>query len=467
MRQEAGEPPVDTREAGADGRRWWALGVLALCVLISVSDLPVVSIALPAIGAELRATPAELQLVLAGFVLASASCTMLAPIVASRWGHRTTLLAGLVLFGVASALSAVARDAAFLIATRILMGLGAGVILPMNIAIIGRVFPEAQRRRAVGISVAGVAMAMPIGPIVGGLVIDRTWWGWIFVINVVAVAVAVPTCVRLLPGTPPAAGPRRNDPASMILIALGLSVLACAVIAWNGDPPAWLPVGLAVAGVVLLALFGARQRRADAAAIGPAPFRDRNYRWAQLTLTVGHFAWTGALLTAAVYLQEALHLSAFAVGLRLVPLAVMGLVGSLAAERLTRRFGARPLVASALVTFAAGVWLMSYVTTSAGATVVIFALALVGFGGGLPQSPALAAAMGALPTTAAAGQGQGFINGLRHFGGGLGIAFVGTVAGPYVPIDAFAGHTAIAMRVTALVVAGVALVAALTPHDNR
>jgi DHA2 family multidrug resistance protein-like MFS transporter len=467
--------PGGNQLISASAGRWYALGALGFCVLIPVMDLPLVSIALPTIGRDLHASTAQLQWVLAAFILGSASCTMVAPAIGRRFGMRRTLLAGLVLLGAASAVGATVNSITALITIRALMGIGAGVILPMNIAIIGLLFPQAMRRRAIGISVAAVAMVSPSGPIIGGAIIDHDWWGWIFLITTIMAVVAIPLCRVLLPesdGLPESHGEKapgrtRGDTLSVALAAAGVTAACFALV--EAGARAWVAAGFAAASAVaLLAIFIARQGTAAAPLMGLVPFRTPAYLWAQATLSVSHFAWVGVFFAVPLYLEERLGFSALAVGLRLVPLAVMAVVSSLSAERLARRFGAAPCVAAGTATFAVGVGLLALVGHGPGDPLTLTALALVGLGGGLPQAPALTTAMASLPRAVAA-NAVGFVNAFRHYGGALGAAAIGAWLGTSAGGAGFTHRMTVAMLgiALALLVVATAPLLVARPGDAR
>src|SRR5216683_1332499 len=152
--------PVAARSSGGyGGKRALALAVMSFCVLIPMMDLTMVSVALPAIHQDLRAGTVQLQWIMGGYLLATASVMLIVPAVGDRLGHRRTLLAGLTLFGVASAAGFLAPDTAVLVGTRVLMGTGAAVVLPMTMAILFRVFRDHELQRATSVAGAVVSVA--------------------------------------------------------------------------------------------------------------------------------------------------------------------------------------------------------------------------------------------------------------------------------------------------------------------
>jgi len=419
----------ELREGGSKGaevpdrRRWLALAILCVCVLVPFMDLVVVSVSLTTMERNLHATSGQLQWIVAAYGITSASFMLLVPALGSRWGYRRTLLAGLLLFGAASAATAFAPNVGVLISMRVVMAVGASVVLPMGMAFIGILFREEERVRAFGIWAAGVALATPLGAVVGGALVEHFWWGWIFLLNVFTVVVVVPLVLWVLP---PARAARRTEINlwSVLLLAAGMALLLYGLIdaehGW-GAAAAWL-----VAGGLVLVGFLVREKLTSSPLIGLTPFRTPRYLWGQATITVGAFSLTAALFVTPMYLQSVLGLSSLGVGLRLIPFALLVVVGSLAADRLSKRLGARWVVIGGSLVFGLGLALLSRATAHSGDALVTVALGVAGLGGGISQAPAVSSAMGALPREVAA-NGSAFINALRNMGGALGVGLIGSV----------------------------------------
>ncbi|MFB4304486.1 MFS transporter [Actinomadura sp. GTD37] len=355
-------------------RRWSIVTILSVCVLTPFMDVTMISVGLAEIARDLHAGLGELQWVIVAYMATSACLMPAMSAVGGRWGHRRTLLAGLALFGGASVAAAWAPGMGALIAARVVMGVGAAVVLPMRVAITSGLFPPAERRRAFGFGTAMVAVAMPFGPILGGALLEGFWWGSLFLINAGLVAVVLPLIVWLVPES-------RSAHAA--------------------------PAG------------------GGLAAAAAAGVRSPTFAWAQLTISSANLAWTGAMFVLPIYLQVVLGLTPLEVGLLLVPFAGLVAVGSLVSDRLSGRLGPRRVVVLGLLLLAAGIGLLSRVTPDTGYALIAAAMALGGLGGGVPQAPALAAAMSVMPPAAAGG--GGLINALRHLGGAAGVLAVGLI----------------------------------------
>ena len=409
-------------------RRWWALAVIGTCVLLPFVDMTVVTIALTDIARDIHASSGQLQWVIASYILTSAVFMLVVPKFGSIWGYRRTLLAGLAVFGVASAGASLAHTPALLIVMRAFMGVGASVVIPMGMAIIGLLFQGEEQRKAMGMWTAGVALATPAGPIVGGVVLDNLWWGWIFLINVVMVAVVVPLGLWLLPEAR-GKSPTTVDLWSVVLIAVGMAMIVYGLVdATYG----WFPATVwIVLGVGIQAAFLYRQAISKNPLMRLAVFRAPRFIWGQLTLAVTSFAWTGILLVVPMYMRVVVGLSALDVGVRLVPFFLLGVLSALVADRSSRRFGARWVVVAGLAVFGGGLALLPMAAARGSDLLVTIALTAAGFAA-ITQAPALWLAMSALPPETAA-NGSGFVNSFRHMGGAIGAGVIGSaVASSYV-----------------------------------
>ncbi|MET7422814.1 MFS transporter [Dactylosporangium sp. NPDC005555] len=423
---------------GAERRRWAAVAVVSVCVLVPFMDITMIGIDLTKITRELSITWVGAQWAVGGYLLVCGVCMLVVPAVGGRWGYRRTLAAGFTLFGVGAVVAAWAPGAGVFIAARVAMGVGAAVVLPAWVSIISAMFPPESRKRAFAAGAAFVSATTPFGPIIGGALLDRAWYGSLFVLDAVIVALVVPFVLWLTPETR-AGGGRRPD-----LIGIGLAACAATALfaAFAGARPGWQLMACLAAVVAALAAFVRRQRTAVDPLIDLVVLRRPGFIWSQLTISSVNFAWTGLLFLLPVYLQVVRGASALMVALLLVPLAAMASVASLVTERVTRRLGVRWTVICGLLVFAVGLALFSLVVDRPGYALFVAALALVGLGAGLPQAPALVAALGALPERSAA-NGPGVVNALRHIGGALGVA-VGGLAVATIFTNGLAGSGAAA-----------------------
>ena len=241
--------------ASTGTRRWWALGALALSVLVVGLDLFVLNLALPTVSADLHASSGDLQWFVVAYSLVLSAALLPAGLLGDRLGRKRLLTGALVLFGLASLACAYSRTSGELITARALLGLAAAVIMPLSLAVIPVLFTAAERPKAIAIVGGATFLGYPVGPILGGWLLDHFWWGSVFLINVPVVLIAV-TAVTLL--MPESRSERRTrvDIVGVLISSAGLSALTYGLIkagqnGWS-DPAAVAPMS---AGVVILAAF--------------------------------------------------------------------------------------------------------------------------------------------------------------------------------------------------------------------
>ncbi|MCG7205881.1 MFS transporter [Streptomyces arenae] len=180
-------------------RRWLALAALTLSVLIVGLDGTVINVALPTIAGELHADSAQLQWIGGGYLLALSVAMLPVGLLGDRLGHRKLLLSGIALFGLASLAGSLSGSPSAVIAARAVLGLGAAAIMPLSMAILPRVFAKEELPKAIAVWTAATALGMPVGPVVGGWLLDHFWWGSVFLFNVPVAAVALVAGLWLLP----------------------------------------------------------------------------------------------------------------------------------------------------------------------------------------------------------------------------------------------------------------------------
>jgi len=407
-------------------RRWWALLSLVPAVLAVGLDGTILSVALPTLGSELDATTGQLQWFLTGYTLAFAAAMIPAGNLGDRFGRKRVLLAALVVFGLASAACALAPAAGWFVAARVLLGVGAAAILPMALAAIPFLFDETERGRAVGVMMSVTMLGFPLGPVLGGWLLSHAWWGWVFLINLPVVAVALVAVAVLMPESPRArAG--RIDVLGVVLSAGALSVLSYGVIEAGdrGWTDAWA-LSLILAGGALGGLFIAWQRRAPEPLVDLRLFSSRDFAGGTAVASMVSFVMMGLLFALPIYVQAVHGLDAQATGLRLLPLIGGMLLTALPSGAVATRLGARTVVTTGMLVLAAG--LAWGATTgpgdgswaSAGWTLVC------GAGLGMTLPTAMDAALGAL-SEESSGTGSAVLQAMRMVGSSFGAAVLGSV----------------------------------------
>jgi MFS transporter, DHA2 family, multidrug resistance protein len=429
--------------SASDARRWWALVAIAASVLVVGLDLTVLSLALPVLAAQLHASTSDLQWFSAAYSLVLAAALLPAGLIGDRFGRKKLLLIALVLFGISSVACAFSHSSAELIAARAVLGLGAAAIFPMSIAVLPVLFTEEERPRAIAVVMGATFLGFPVGPLLGGWLLDNFWWGSVFLINVPVAVLAVLAVAALMPES---YGARTTsfDIPGIVLSSLGLASLTYGFIkagqdGW-GDTTAVVTI---VAGAVILVAFVAWERwitsRGGQPLIQLELFRSAGFTWGTMLATFVSFAMFGILFAMPQYFQEVLGFDSFGSGLRMLPLIGGMVVGMLAGTRLqTARkaadgepakaapLGAKPLVTAGFTVMAAAlaVGAATRVTSGTGFAVAWFAVAGLGLGLALPA--AMNAALGAL-STERSGSGSALITALRQVGATIGVAVLGTV----------------------------------------
>ena len=434
--------PAAAATSGA--RRWWALGALALSVLVVGLDLFVLTLALPTLSADLHASTSDLQWFVDAYSLVLAAALLPAGLLGDRLGRKKVLLVALALFGAASLACAYAGSAGELIGARAVLGVAAAVILPMALAVIPVLFTAAERPKAIAIVGGATFLGFPIGPVLGGWLLDHFWWGSVFLINVPVVVIAGAAVLWLMPESRASRRPR-IDVAGVAVSSAGLAALVYGVIqagqnGWS-DPTAMVTTA---AGVVLLAAFAVWERAVGRRAGGEplvnlTLFRSAGFTWGTILSTMISFALFGITFAMPQYFLDVRGLDSLASGLRLLPL-IGGLAVGLGigqrlqsprqtADGLPQRgplVGAKILVSGGFLIMAAALAVGTATTAGSGTGFVSAWFAVAGLGLGLALPTALNAALGAL-TAERSGSGSALITAMRQVGATIGVAVLGTV----------------------------------------
>jgi DHA2 family multidrug resistance protein-like MFS transporter len=438
-------------------RKWWALVAIAASVLVVGLDLTVLNLALPTISNDLHASTSDLQWVSDAYSLVLAAAMMPAGLLGDRFGRKKVLLTALVLFGASSAACAYAGSVGELIAARAVLGIGAAAIFPLSLSVIPVLFAPEERQKAIALMASATFISFPIGPIVGGYLLDNFWWGSVFLINVPVVALALIAVAFLLPESRSERRPSL-DVLGVILSSAGLAGLTYGFI--RAGQSSWTnPGALATiaAGIVVLALLAVwerwlTRRYADDggtpgggrfAGIRPLIelrlFRSAGFTWGTILATLVSFAMFGIFFAMPLYFQEVRGVNAMGSGLRLLPMIggmIIGMVGGtrLASPRkATDSAPARPPRANVKVLVTVGFTLMAIMlgvgantTISSGTGFAAIWFAGFGLGLGLAMPQTMNAALSAL-SAERSGSGSALISALRQVGATIGVAVLGTV----------------------------------------
>jgi len=415
-----------------DPRRWWALGALVASMLVLGFDMTILNVALPTMARDLGASTGEQQWMADAYVVVFAALMLPAGLLGDRFGRRRMLITGLGIFLVGSAVGALVDDVNLVIAARAVMGIGGALVMPLAMAVLPSLFEPDEQTRAVGAVSAASALGLPLGPILGGWLLDHFWWGSIFLLNVPMAAIGIIACVFLLPETRDPASPK-VDAVSTAYTTAGLSVLIYALIeaphrGW-GDP---LILALFAVSAILIALLVVRERRSVRPMLDLSLLAQRGFLLNTLAATLVLFVLSGLMFVLPQYLQAVLGYDAFATGVRMLPMMGGLLIAARGAQPLLARFGARAVISAGLValSFAAILGSRTSVGDSYGFTALWLSIAGLGFG--FAVVPAMTAALGALPRDRA-GSGSALLMTVRQVGSAIGIALLGSLlASAYV-----------------------------------
>ena len=429
--------------AAASQKRWWALGALALSVLVVGLDLFVLSLALPTLSVDLHASTGDLQWFVDSYSLVLAATLLPAGLLGDQVGRKRLLTGALVVFGIASAACAYSTTTGSLIAARAVLGLAAAVILPLALAVIPVMFSPEERPRAIGIVGGATFLGFPLGPILGGWLLDKFWWGSVFLINVPIVVIALAAVIFLMPES---RGQSRFsiDAPGVVISSAGLASLTYGFIrasdtGWS-DPAA---IATMIAGVVVLASFVAWERVVRRTRTLPLVdlqlFRSRGFTWGTALATMVQFALFGLTFAMPQFFLDVKGFDSLASGIRMLPmiggLAIgLGIGQRLQTPRKPRDgavagpppVSARVIGASGFAIMAVALAIGTATTAASGTGFVSGWFAGTGLGLGLAMPTMLNVALSAL-SPERSGSGSAVMTAGRQVGGTIGVAVLGTV----------------------------------------
>jgi EmrB/QacA subfamily drug resistance transporter len=444
----------------SDDRRWLTLAVLCVSLLVIVIDNTIVNVALPTLQRDLGTGITDLQWVVDAYTLVFAGFLLTFGALGDRFGRKGALIVGLVVFALASTAAAFANGVGELVGARAVMGLGAALIMPATLSIITNVFTDA-RERAIAIGIwSGVAgMAIALGPVVGGFLLEHFWWGSVFIVNVPIVAGALLAGRYLVP-TSRSPEARPIDVVGAVLSILGLLALVWAIIEAPSDGWTSPPILAAfAAAAVALTAFVAWERRVEYPMLNVRFFRNPRFSAASLTVTLVFFALVGFVFLTTQYLQFVLGYTPFEAGVRTLPFAVAMMMVAPASSKLVEWLGTKRVVVGGMLVFAAGMVVASTSTVASGYPRVAIAMILLGSGMGLALAPSTESIMGSLPR-AEAGVGSAVNDTSREVGAALGVAVIGSMLSSMYGSH-FAAHAPAALPASARDAADGSLGAAL------
>ncbi|MEU6710600.1 MFS transporter [Nonomuraea sp. NPDC046802] len=411
-------------------RRWTILGVLVFSLLAVVLDNTILNVAMKTIADKtvgLGATQSQLEWAINSYTLVFAGLLFTFGVIGDRTGRKRMLFIGMALFGLASLASAYSQDPTQLILARAAMGIGGAAIMPATLAIISNVFPPGERGKAIGVWAGGVGLAVAIGPITGGLLIEHFWWGSVFLINVPIVVISMILIATIVPESRDPK-PSKLDPVGVILSIIGLVAIVYGIIrggelATVASAEVLVPT---VIGLVVLGLFVWWERRIDHPVFDVRSFSNIRFSSAIGMMGIVFFAMMGGMFFLTFYLQIVLGFTPVQAGALMIPFAAAQLIFAPLSQRVNERFGAKlsATVSMLVVTAALGSYAFLDQNTPIWLIEVIFFVQGAAMANIMP--PATTAIMESLPREKA-GVGSAMSNTVRQVAGALGVAVLGSV----------------------------------------
>lgn len=405
-------------------RRWLILAVLSLSLIIIGLDILIITIGLPDIQTAMSSSASELLWTVNAYTLGFGGLLLLSGGLADRFGRKRLLMIGLFLFLVFSIGAAYSGSPGVLIAFRAGMGVCSALIMPTTLAIIKNVFPPEEQSKAVGIWAGAAGIGVPLGPVIGGVLLTNFWWGSIFMINIPVVAFALIAGAILIPESRDDNHPGLDVVGALLsvggLVALVFGLIKAPDFGW-GDVRTW---ALIVGAVVLLAAFVRWEMRTAHPMLNGALFRNPYFGGSALAVTCVAFSLFGCLFLITQYLQFALHLAPMATGVRMLAICALIVAGPLG-PTLIKKAGLKATVALGLVFIAVAAVVLSTTGVHTEDRALI-ALGLLGFGLGLCMPNAADTILAASPANQS-GAGSAVTDTAMQVGGALGIAVMGSV----------------------------------------
>ena len=454
-----------------ENKKWWTLAAVAVGLFMIMLDNTVVNVALPSIQRDLGVGLSELEWIVSGYALTFAALMLIGGKLADAYGRRLVFVLGIVVFTVASLLCGLATSGDMLIASRVLQGAGAAMMNPATLSIIAATFPPRQRGTAIGIWAGVSALALAIGPLVGGLLTEHASWNWIFFVNVPVGILGVFASFLLIDESRDPTHERLDLPG-LATSALGLFALTYGLIEANtyGWGSARI-IGAFAISAIALGSFVLLERHQRAPMLDLTLFRNRTYVGANLAILLVSLAMFGVFFFVSLFMQNILGYSAVQAGASFLPMTILVIIVAPIAGRASDRFGSRGLITAGMLLLSCQLLYFSQLGPDATFWTLLPGLVLGGIGMSMTMTPSTAAATRAVPVEKA-GVGAAVLNAFRQVGGSTGIALMGAIMAAKLTTPPTAASFMDGFENALLVAAAIALVGALVaailirPHDT-
>ncbi|WP_107450395.1 MFS transporter [Streptomyces silvensis] len=411
-------------------RRWWALLVLCLSLLIAVMTNTALTVAAPDMTRDLDLSSSDLQWVIDAYTVPYAALMLLFGAIGDKYSRRGALVLGLLVLSAGAGAGALSDSSTAVIASRAVMGVGAAMIMPATLSLLAATFPRAERAKAITLWAATSGIAIAAGPLIAGALLKDSGWGATFLINIPVAVLAIIGAFVLVPPSK-AAGAGRIDYVGGLLSVVWIGALIYMIIEGPGFGWGASAVIAAVIAAVGLALFVGWELRHPRPVLDVRKFAQRGFSGANLAVALFFVAVFGAFYYLTQHLQFVLEYDPLETGVRMLPLAGAVFVGSALTGVLTPRLGAKVMVTAGMVGGTTALALLTQVSATSSYGDFVLPLAILGLSLGFAVSPCTDAIMGAFPESEL-GVGGAVNDTSLELGGSLGIAVLGSVlAGSY------------------------------------
>jgi EmrB/QacA subfamily drug resistance transporter len=452
-------------------RKWLTLAAVSFGLFMIMLDNTVVNVALPSIQRDLDTDLSELQWIVTGYALTFAALMLVGGKVADAYGRRLIFVVGIAVFTVASLLCGLADSGEMLIGARVLQGIGAALMNPATLSIIAATFPPRERGTAIGIWAGVSALALAIGPLVGGLITEHLDWSWIFFVNIPVGILGIAASYLFIDESRDETHARLDLPG-LATSGVGLFALTYGLIEANtyGWSSTRIVGSFVLAGVSLLVFVQLERRQRDPM-LPLELFRSGTYTGANLVVLLVALAMFGVFFFVSLYLQNILGYSAVQTGAAFLPLTILIILVAPIAGKTSDRLGSRGLMTAGMILIAAQLVMFSRLSGDARFWDLFPALVIGGIGMGLTMTPGAAAATRSVPVDKS-GVGSAVLNSARQIGGTMGIAVMGAImaaeAGAERTPEAFMRGFEAALLVAAAIAVVGAIVAftLVRPHEG-
>src|SRR4030081_2352666 len=410
-----------------ENKKWWTLAAVAFGLFMIMLDNTIVNVALPSIERSLHMSISSLEWIVTAYALTFAALLITGGKLGDLYGRRKMFIAGLVVFTLASLACGLAPSAGFLIGARAVQGVGAALMNPATLSIITATFPPKERGQAIGIWAGVSALALAIGPLIGGLIVDNINWHWIFYVNVPVGVVGIIVSRWVIAESRDTSHEQSIDLPGLVTSGGALLALSYALIEGNkhgwGSPEI---ISLFIGAAVLLAVFIRLELHQRLPMLDLGLFKIGSFAGANIVAMLVSLGMFGVFFFISLYVQNVLGYSPTEAGAIFLPMTILIILIAPIAGKLSDRVGSRWLMGAGMGILGVSLLLYQRIGLHTGFWSLLPQLVLGGVGMALTMSPMTSAAMGSVPVDKA-GVGSGVLNSFRQVGGSLGIALMGAI----------------------------------------